>query len=148
MVSYAELNIVISGGQESGVPIAVVPFATTTNTDFASIINADLARSGQFAPLSADQMPSQPSTPDQVQFDQWRAGKAQYLVVGRVEQQGSSYQASFYLLNVSNGQQMAGRVISAPISAERSIAHRIADIVFKKISGFRGDFFTNIAYFT
>lgn len=148
MVSQAELNIVISGGQESGVPIAVVPFATTTNTDFASIINADLARSGQFSPLSADQLPSQPSTPDQVQFDQWRAGKAQYLVVGKVEPQGNTYQATFYLLNVSTGQQMTGRVISAPISAERSIAHRIADIIFKQITGVRGAFDTKIAYVT
>jgi TolB protein len=148
MVSQAELNIVISGGQESGVPIAVVPFATTTPTDFSSIIRADLARSGQFAPLAVEQMPSQPSMPSQVQFDQWRAGKAQYLVVGKVEQQGNAYQATFYLLNVTNGQQMAGRVISAPMSAERSIAHRIADIIFKQITGIPGAFDTKIAYVT
>lgn len=148
MVSQAELNIVISGGQESGVPIAVVPFATTTPTDFSRIIRADLARSGQFAPLSVEQMPSQPSTPEQVQFDQWRAGKAQYLVVGKVEQQDGAYQATFYLLNVTNGQQMTGRVISAPITAERSIAHRIADIIFKQITGTRGAFDTKIAYVT
>lgn len=147
-VSQAELNIVISGGQESGVPIAVVPFSTTTNTNFSSIIDADLARSGQFAPLTADQMPSQPSAPEQVQFDQWRTGKAQYLVVGKVEQQGGNYKATFYLLNVTNGQQMTGRVITAPISAARSIAHRIADIIFKQITGVRGAFDTKIAYVT
>ena len=147
-VSQAELNIVISGGQESGVPIAIVPFSTTTNTNFASIIDADLARSGQFAPLPAGQMPSQPSTPEQVQFGQWRSGKAQYLVVGKVVQQGGNYQATFYLLNVTNGQQMTGRVISAPISAARSMAHRIADIIFKQITGVRGAFDTKIAYVT
>lgn len=148
VVSQAELNIVISGGQESGVPIAVVPFSTTTNTDFSSIIDADLARSGQFAPLPVNQMPSQPSAPEQVQFDQWRMGKAQYLVVGKVAQVGGNYQATFYLLNVANGQQMTGRVITAPVSAARSIAHRIADIIFKQITGVRGAFDTKIAYVT
>lgn len=148
MAARADLNIVISGGQESGVPIAVVPFQTTTNTDMGSIIRADLARSGQFAPMAVESMPSQPATPDQVQFDQWRSTKAQYLVIGKVESSGSGYQASFYLFNVTNGQQMVGRVISGPASAERSIAHRIADIIFQQITGVRGAFDTKIAYVT
>lgn len=148
VAGHAALKIDIQGGQESGVPIAVVPFATTTNTDFSSIIRADLARSGQFAPVDVAQMPSQPSTPAQIQFDQWRAGKAQYLVVGKVDRQGDGYEATFYLFNVTNGQQMTGRVISAPMSAERSIAHRIADIIFKQITGIPGAFDTKIAYVT
>jgi TolB protein len=146
--AQAVLEINISGGQESGVPIAVVPFSGTAKAGVSGVIAADLARSGQFAPLKAAQMPGQPSTPDQVQFDQWRAGTAQYLVVGSTERQGSNLKVTFYLLNVANGQQMTGRVITAPAKASRTIAHRIADIVFKQITGIRGAFDTRIAYVT
>jgi len=146
--AHAVLEINISGGQESGVPIAVVPFAGTTNAGVAKIIAADLGRSGQFAPLKTAQMPGQPSMPDQVQFDQWRAGSAQYLVIGSAARQGANLKVTFYLLNVANGQQMTGRVITASASANRTIAHRIADIVFKQITGIRGAFDTRIAYVT
>ena len=52
----AELQIEINQGVENPTPIAVVPFAWqgvgSAPEDVAQIVDSDLARSGQFSPVS------------------------------------------------------------------------------------------------
>ena len=88
----AQLRLDITRGVENAVPIAVVPFggeATGTPTDVSAIIAADLQRSGRFAPLPRAQMVDQPQPGDPIRFADWRLLKTDYLVVGRVENQGT-----------------------------------------------------------
>ena len=55
-VAHAELQIEINQGVENPTPIAVVPFAWqgvgAPPEDAAQIVDSDLARSGQFSPVS------------------------------------------------------------------------------------------------
>ena len=51
--AHAELQIEITGGINEGRKIAVYPFAQdpNVNVDVASVVSADLMRSGKFSPL-------------------------------------------------------------------------------------------------
>ena len=86
--AYARLNIEITQGEESALPIAVVPFAWngsgTPPQDVSAIVSADLARSGQFVPLPLDQLPQQPTQAQEINFGAWQKVNADNLVIGRV----------------------------------------------------------------
>ena len=145
----AALEIDISGGTETGVPIAVVPFEQPGAVDdLARIVADDLARSGLFAPIDRASMPQRPASPQGLRIGDWRAGKARYVVMGQAEPQGERLRARFYLIDVSSGERLAGSQITAPVSAARSIAHRISDIVYEELTGDRGAFSTRLAYVT
>ncbi len=149
MPAQAALEIDISGGTESGVPIAVVPFDQPGDLDDqARIVGDDLARSGLFLPIARGDMPGRPATPDQLRIDDWRAGNARYLVMGETETDGDRLRTRFYLIDVSSGERLAGSQISAGASDERSVAHRISDIVYEELTGERGAFSTRLAYVT
>ena len=145
----AALEIDISGGTETGVPVAIVPFEQPgVEADLARIVSDDLARSGLFAPIDRAAMPGQPAAPDQLRIDDWRAGKARYLVMGDVKAEAGRLRTRFYLIDISSGERLAGSQISAPSTASRSIAHRISDIVYEELTGERGAFSTRLAYVT
>ena len=72
----AELTIRITQGVGKQTPIAIVPFGFSGDsqeapTDVASIIAADLQRSGRFAPTPRDRMLQTPTSGVEVDFDDW-----------------------------------------------------------------------------
>jgi TolB protein len=144
----AELTIRITQGEARGLPIAVVPFGTQVpvSEDVASIISADLASSGRFAPFERERMPAQPQTLDGVDFAQWRAAGAESLVIGQVLQNGPGYTIEFRVLDVVRGEQILAYAAPANDRNLRLTAHRIADLVYEKLTGIKGAFATRIAY--
>jgi len=64
--AFAELQILVTGGVDSGRPVAVPQFKWAGGTqlpeDVANVISSDLMRSGKFAPLTRNQMPQSPAT--------------------------------------------------------------------------------------
>ena len=66
MNARADLTIEITQGMDNPTAIAVVPFAwqgrVLAPEDVAQVIESDLARSGQFAPLARADMLGLPST--------------------------------------------------------------------------------------
>lgn len=149
MPAQAALQIDISGGTESGVPVAVVPFDQPGSIDdIARIIGDDLARSGLFAPIGRDAMPGRPASPSDIRIDDWRAGRASYVVMGSVQGEGDRINARFYLVDVSNGERLLGSQISAGAASDRAVAHRISDLVYEELTGERGAFSTRLAYVT
>ncbi|HET6545946.1 MAG TPA: Tol-Pal system beta propeller repeat protein TolB [Rhodanobacteraceae bacterium] len=148
------LTIDIVNGNASAVPIAVVPFAfegggLPPDTDVADVVRADLARSGQFRALPKNDVVEFPARESDVKYATWRLLKQDYLVVGRlVDGGGGSLRAEFELLDVARQQRMLGLAISGQRSAMRDVAHQIADLIYEKILGVRGAFWTRIAYIT
>ncbi|HSH30952.1 MAG TPA: Tol-Pal system beta propeller repeat protein TolB [Thiohalobacter sp.] len=149
----AELTIEITSGIEGAMPIAVVPFGWggpgAPPEDVAGIVAADLARSGQFAPLPRADMLSRPDRPEDIRYRDWRAVGVDNLVIGRiVPRDGGGYTVEFRLFDVFRGRQLTG--YSFPTSGERlrETAHRVADIVYETLTGERGAFRTWIAYVT
>lgn len=151
--AQAVLTIKITQGVEGAQPIAIVPFAWTSAqpppADIASIISADLARSGRFAPLAAGDLPGTPSSQAEVNFKDWRIIGTPNIVIGKLEPQGEDgYTVEFSLLDVFRGASLTGARYPVKGKDLRRVAHQISDIVFEKLTGERGAFDTRIAYIT
>ncbi len=148
------LDIEIVGGTPSALPIAIVPFANESNalppdTDMAAVISADLNRTGQFRSLPRQDIIESPSTGGDIRFDTWRMLKQDFLVVGRlVDGEAGTYRIEFELHDVARRQRLLGLALSARSGDLRSASHQIADLVYEKITGVPGAFWTRIAYIT
>jgi TolB protein len=147
----AQLVIEITRGQEDAVPIAIVPFGWESTGaapfDVAEVVAADLQRSGRFAPLDRKDMIDRPTRGDQINFQDWRYLKSDFIAVGRLLPEGGDrYAAEFELYNVLTGQRLTGQRLTATTSSLRALAHRVADIIFEQLTGIRGAFSTRIAF--
>ena len=153
-LSQAALTIEITEGAEGALPMAVVPFGWSgpgapPKEDIAAIVAADLARSGRFKPLPEGDLLARPHSAEEVEFRDWRALGVDSLVVGRVQPHGNGgYMVRFQLFDVFRGEQLVGYNIPTTSRQLRTTAHRIADIVYEKLTGERGAFATRVAYIT
>jgi TolB protein len=141
----AQLRLDITQGVRDAVPIAVVPFggqAEGAATDVAAVVANDLRMSGRFAPLERRDMVARPTAGAEIRYEDWRLLKSDFIVVGRVEPDG----VSFELHNVRTGASLLAQRLPASQKNLRATAHRIADIVFERLTGIPGAFSTRIAY--
>ena len=149
-----QLGIDIVNGNASAIPITVVPFGfdgggLPPETDVGEVVRADLARSGQFRTLPKNDIVEFPTRQAEVKFATWRLLKQDYLVVGRMSDAGGGeLRVEYELFDVARQQRIADGAISGQRSSLRDIAHQVADIVYEKILGVRGAFWTRIAYIT
>jgi TolB protein len=147
----AALEIEISGGGAQQIPIAVVPFGGAANSkeNISEIIAADLHRSGLFRVLETRGMANLPTTPAQIKYAEWVALQAQAITVGNVEAvSGGRLKVSFHLMDALKQTQLAGMDYQIAPSQARAIAHKIADIIYQKLTGQAGIFASRIAYIT
>lgn len=153
------MNIVVDGGQVSGIPIAIVPFAVEGShpqdvLDISKVIWSDLQSSGQFSPTPFSSLRERPSTPSQVQYGSWQNLGVEDLVIGRVRKSGSGrYTVNFELMDIvrqsaTGPKQPLYAMQFDNIRPEqfRALAHHISDLIFEKLIGVRGIFSTRIAY--
>jgi TolB protein len=154
MASAQGLDIGLVSGNESSLPIAVVPMpyqgsAVAPETDIAAVIRNDLNRSGQFRSLAVEGMVEKPVRGSDIQFPTWRLLKQDFLVVGRVlDDADGGYRVEYELYDVTKQQRLIGLAISGRAKGLRDVAHQIADQIYEKILGVRGAFWTHIAYIT
>lgn len=144
-------TIIIDAGYDKQTKIAVVPFAQPPELGqlepLSRILDADLARSGQFAPLEQQNMLSYPTSREQVFFRDWRVLGVEYLVIGRASADMlGNVKVDYHLFDVFNEREMIVDSISATQAKWRDVAHHIADEVFEAITGIRGAFSTKILY--
>ncbi|PCJ46092.1 MAG: Tol-Pal system beta propeller repeat protein TolB, partial [Moraxellaceae bacterium] len=116
-------------------------------TDIASVVSADLHRSGQFKPLARDKMLSRPSRFDQVYFRDWRVLGVEYLLIGRLDQDATgNYLVEYELFDVHLGRSVNKG--SASGKRLRAISHYISDMVYEHLTGIKGAFSTHLVYVT
>lgn len=149
----AALDIRITQGVDGAIPIAVAPFAGQSgdaqSSQVADIITANLKRSGRFSPLPRDRFAQPDAAPGNVQLYLWREKSIDYLVVGKIEDDGPGrYKVAFQLLDSAGGKQLAGYSIPAKKGELRMAAHQISDLIYEALLGVRGAFNTRIAYIT
>lgn len=156
------LYIEISGGQNVGIPIAVIPFTSTVArdpidravevTDIAEIIKRDLHNSGHFRALNVEASEQNPKNITEVNFGYWKNYGAANVIMGSVIPKGNGlYDVSFQLLDTYKNSYeplLNIRFRDKYPSQFRALAHYISDLIFKKITGVRGFFSTRIAYIT
>jgi TolB protein len=145
----AELQIEINQGVENPTPIAVVPFAWqgvgSPPEDVAQIIDSDLARSGQFAPVSRRDMLSYPTRESALFFRDWRAISAEYVLIGRVTV-GAQARIDFQLFDTTRQEAVESGTVTGPVSELRMLSHRVSDSVYETLTGIPGAFATRLLY--
>lgn len=149
--SEAQLRIEITSGVSDPIPIAIVPFARSVpgdgGLDVAAIVQRDLEGTGRFKAMPRADMIETPARASEVVVPDWRTSRNDYIVVGRVlPGEGSGVQIEVELMNLVNGQRLAGQRFVAGAGAVREAAHRVSDLVYEKILGVPGAFATRIAY--
>ena len=148
------LDIGVVSGNEAALPIAVVPMpyqgaGAPPETDIAGVIRADLNRSGQFRSIPESALVERPTRGSEIRFPTWALLKQDFVVVGRVLDNGDgSYRIEYELYDVAKQQQMLGFALTGRGKGLRDVAHQIADQIYEKILGVRGAFWTRIAYIT
>jgi TolB protein len=150
----AELNIEITRGAGKQAPVAIVPFGWEGSDgaaplDVAGVVSADLKRSGRFAPTAVDDMLQRPTSGIDIDFSDWSILGVEAVVVGGVTQTGSNaYNIQFQLFDVYGREQLLGYRMPATRGTLRQAAHRVADMIYEKLTGIQGVFATQVAYVT
>ena len=145
----AALQIQVTGGGASRIPIALPTFAAqgaTPAPPLTDIISDDLLRTGQFKLVDTGGIPVAASV-NQVDYAPWLGRGAQVLVVGSTAlQPDGRYNVAFRLLDVGSQQQLLGYTFNIDTHQWRTTAHKIADLIYQKMTGIPGIFATRIAY--
>lgn len=146
--AHAVLEIEVTQGTQSALPIAIVPFKVSQKlTDVAAVVANDLNRSGVFNAIKRDTLPAFPNNSKQVDYVQWKDHGVEYLVVGRILNRSSNtVDVQFQLLDVLKRKQMLGFSFTVKTTKVRDTAHEISDLIYEKITGVPGAFNTRIAY--
>lgn len=146
-LSSAELTIEIIGAGEHQIPVAVVPLGGDAKLSAAinEVVVGDLTRSGLFRLV--DVSGKSPHEPAEVNYADWQTLGAEALAIGSVGQlPNGRISAKFRLLDVLKKSPLIGEVVSAKDTQIRAIGHRIADLIYEKLTGDQGVFSTRIAY--
>jgi TolB protein len=143
--AWAQFRIEISGVGATRYPLAGSSFSGgAEGAQVLSIVLADLARSGLFltseGPGGHDEASAVPAEALRAaKADFWLSGSTQRLADGRID-------IRFRLWDVVRGQALLTRSLPVLAADLRLAAHRIADLVFERITGEPGVFATRIAY--
>jgi len=143
----AALNIEIIGAGEQQIPVSIVPFGGDDKLGLAinEVVSGDLQRSGLFRLV--DPLGKSPHAPAEVNYADWRVRGTEALAIGTVGAQANGrIEARFRLLDVVKQAELIGQAVSASDGQVRAVGHRIADMIYEKLTGIKGVFSTRIAY--
>ena len=145
----AQLTIEIVGGGTDQIPITIVPFGTEDRfaQHVSEIVSADLNRSGRFKLQDIGSVRPLPTEPAEVNFRYWKNRGNQTLVVGQVQARNDGrLEVRFRMIDTVKEAQLVGYSYTIAPAQLRAIAHKIADIIYEKLTGEPGVFSTRIAY--
>jgi TolB protein len=142
------IEIDINQGSISAFKIAVAPFSGQNGSELASVISGDLSRSGFFQPIDprsfAETGLSLANAPD---FPKWTGIGAQAVLYGSVTPRPDGRNnVGFRLYDPYRQCQLVSYQFTATPEQWRRIAHKIADVVYQRMTGESGFFDTRIIY--
>lgn len=151
--AIALTHIDITSGNIEPVPIAISNF-TGTSSDMTrmgekleEVIANDLTSSGLFRVISKKAYIEQISSVDTVpQFSAWRQINAAALITGKVESEYGKLKVSFRIWDPFSEKQAGGAIFTVSNDSWRRAGHKIADEIYKRMTGEEGYFDTKIAY--
>ena len=148
MPAWAQFRVEVSGVGLTQVPIAFAPLRgeETSPQKIASIVQADLERSGQFRGVTAGVVTDETQRPD---ISAMRQKGADALLTGSISRMNDGrYDVRIRLWDVVRGQDLGAMSYTVVTADLRLASHRIADFVYEKLTGDKGVFSTRIAYVT
>jgi TolB protein len=146
--ALAQVRIDIAGVGGTRIPVAIADFRDESRSPqpIAAIIRADLERSGLFRSVDAPGALSETIVPA---YAEWKARQADALVAGSVTRLADGrLDIRFKLWDVVKGAEIIGQAQAVLPDDARLAAHRIADVVYEKLTGEKGVFATRMAYVT
>src|SRR5438067_9154662 len=149
--AQAQLTIEIVGGAGSAIPIAIVPFENESNypLGITGIVGADLTRSGLFKLVDYAGVSPRPTRAEEIQSAVWRARNADAVVAGSMRPLSDGrVEVRFGLVDVVKQTPLVTRSYTVTPQQFRVTAHKIADVIYEKLTGDPGIFSTRIAYIT
>jgi TolB protein len=147
----APLAIEIVGGGANQIPITVVPFAGEERFTqrIGQIVSADLQRSGLFKLGSVGSVRPLPAEPSEINYRYWKNEGAEMMVIGSVTEKTDGHaEVRFRLMDVAKQSQVLGFSYTITVPQLRMTAHKIADLIYEKLTGDAGVFATKICYVT
>ncbi|MEP7296403.1 MAG: Tol-Pal system beta propeller repeat protein TolB [Burkholderiales bacterium] len=148
--AQAQFRVEISGVGATQLPIAIAKFRdeerATPSLSISAIVRADLERSGQFRNVDAPGALDENSAPV---FTEWRSRATDALAAGSITRLADGrFDVRFKLWDVVKGTVIVGQSTAVEAPDLRLAAHRIADVIYEKLTGGKGVFSTRIAYVT
>ncbi|APX12100.1 Tol-Pal system beta propeller repeat protein TolB [Tateyamaria omphalii] len=148
------LRIEITEGVIEPLPVAIpdlVPEggeAGDWGQRIARVVAEDLAGTGLFREIPSSAFISQISDfAAPVQYADWKAINAQALVAGAVSVNGNQINVKFRLYDVFSGAELGdGLQLAGTTDAWRRIAHKMADVVYSRITGETGYFDSRVVF--
>jgi len=147
--AHAALTIEIVGTGANQFPVAIVSFRAEAGLSQAltPVIEADLGRSGLFKMVDAGGLNPPPYEPQDINYATWRTRGADAVIIGAVSPlPDGRYDVRFRLMDVAKQAQLAGYAYIASREQLRHTAHKIADVIYEKLTGDKGVFSTRITY--
>jgi TolB protein len=143
--AHAVLNIEITGAGEHQTPVSLVRFAgdAAIAQNLLDIVGSDLNRTGLFKLV--DPAGKTPHEPRDIRSSEWVGVEA--VLIGSIESQPEGKVAvKFRLFDLVRNAELLSQVVTAREDQVRAIGHRIADLVYERMTGSPGVFSTRIAY--
>jgi len=146
----AALQVRVDQGVTEPIPLAIPDFlgAGQSGRDIATVVRADLERSGLFRslnPASFIEKITDINTPPR--FGDWRTIQAQGLVTGQSSlQPDGRLKVDFRLWDIFGESQMVGLQYTTTTENWRRIAHLVSDSIYERITGEKGYFDTRIVF--
>jgi TolB protein len=146
-VSLAQLSIEITGAGAQRIPVAVADFAgeRVITQALTSVVRSDLERSGLFLMVdTTGALFNEGTVPN---YADWKTRGADALAAGSITvMPDGRYETRFRLHDTQKQATIAGQALLHNAAQIRTTAHRVADIIYEKLTGERGIFSTRVAY--
>jgi len=145
MPAHAVLNIEITGAGEHQTPVALVRFAgdAAVAQNLLDLVGGDLVRTGLFKLV--DPAGKSPHETRDIRPVEWAGVEA--VLIGSIESQPEGrLTVRFRLFDLIRNAELMSQVVTAQDDQVRAIGHRIADLVYERLTGSPGVFSTRIAY--
>ena len=147
-------RIVIGAGVIEPMPIAVPTFIDEGGAgDYAAqisqVVTSDLEGTGFFRVIGEEAHISRVTAFDSpVAFEDWKAINSQVLITGAVSVSGDRITVKFRAYDVFNGQTLEGAALQFAGTTQgwRRMAHKVADVVYSKITGEGGYFDSRVVF--
>jgi TolB protein len=150
----ARVRIDITQGTTDPMPIAVpqfvaaTPGAATAAGDITKVVIADLDRSGLFSVIDQRAYVEALSSVNvRPRFPDWRLINAQVLVASEVRELGDGrIEVATRVWDVYSDEQLGAVSFKTPADNWRRAAHKVADFVYKSLTGEDGYFDTRVVF--
>ena len=148
--SYSIEVIEILGGKASQIPIAISPFnEESVHADLEKmhqIIANDLDRSGLFSALDTSGVVNIPDSDININYSNWSALEAQFLVVGKINTNNDRITTRWSLIDIYKQKTVLSMEYSGSKNQYRAIAHKVSDLIYEKLIGNPGVAGTQIVF--